>query len=75
MAHHVAPLLLLLTLAAVAAAAFPALASLFLKRITVTDDDLDLVSRSLPASFRDLSLLLCDGFSSAGLASIASHCR
>jgi hypothetical protein len=61
--------------AAVAAAAFPALASLFLKRITVTDDDLDLVSRSLPASFRDLSLLLCDGFSSAGLASIASHCR
>ncbi|KAF0920907.1 hypothetical protein E2562_037592 [Oryza meyeriana var. granulata] len=51
--------------AAFASAAFPALGSLFLKRITITDDDLDLVSRSLPASFRDLSLLLCDGFSSA----------
>ncbi|KAG8073766.1 hypothetical protein GUJ93_ZPchr0006g44545 [Zizania palustris] len=60
---------------AVASAAFPALSSFFLKRITITDDDLDLVSRSLPASFRDLSLVLCDGFSSAGLASIASHCR
>ncbi|CAN6313793.1 unnamed protein product [Urochloa humidicola] len=61
--------------AAVAAGAFPALTSLYLKRIPVTDADLDLLSRSLPASFRDLSLHLCDGFSSHGLASIASHCR
>ncbi|KAF8776120.1 hypothetical protein HU200_003806 [Digitaria exilis] len=61
--------------AAVAAGAFPALASLYLKRIPVTDADLDLLAGSLPASFRDLSLHLCDGFSSHGLASIASHCR
>ncbi|XP_048572263.1 transport inhibitor response 1-like protein [Triticum urartu] len=61
--------------AALAAAAFPALRSLSLKRITVTDDDLDLLARSLPPSFRELSLLLCDGFSSRGLASLASHCR
>ncbi|CAD6209922.1 unnamed protein product [Miscanthus lutarioriparius] len=61
--------------AAVAAGAFPALASLYLKRIPVTDADLDLLSRSLPASFRDLTLHLCDGFTSRGLASIASHCR
>ncbi|KAF0903091.1 hypothetical protein E2562_024568 [Oryza meyeriana var. granulata] len=51
--------------AAFASAVFPVLGSLFLMHITVTDDDLDLVSRSLPASFRDLSLLLCDSFSSA----------
>lgn len=61
--------------AALASAAFPALSSLFLKRITVTDSDLDLLARSLHASFRDLSLFLCDGFSSPGLASLASHCR
>jgi hypothetical protein len=61
--------------AAVAAGAFPALTSLYLKRIPVTDADLDLLSRSLPASFRDLTLHLCDGFTSRGLASIASHCR
>jgi hypothetical protein len=61
--------------AAIAAASFPALASLYLKRIPVTDADLDLLARSLPASFLELSLLLCDGFSSHGLASIASHCR
>ncbi|KAM0920823.1 hypothetical protein ACQ4PT_007247 [Festuca glaucescens] len=61
--------------AAFASAAFPALRSLSLKRITVTDDDLDLLARSLPPSFRELSFLLCDGFSSRGLASIASHCR
>ncbi|CAL4929481.1 unnamed protein product [Urochloa decumbens] len=61
--------------AAVAAGAFPALTTLYLKRIPVTDADLDLLSRFLPASIRDLSLHLCDGFSSHGLASIASHCR
>ncbi|KAL6648674.1 hypothetical protein ACP70R_012898 [Stipagrostis hirtigluma subsp. patula] len=61
--------------AAVASGAFPALTSLYLKRIPVTDADLDLLARSLPATFLDLTLHLCDGFSSHGLASIASHCR
>ncbi|XP_062210157.1 transport inhibitor response 1-like protein [Phragmites australis] len=61
--------------AAFASGAFPALTSLYLKRIPITDADLDLLSRSLPASFLDLSMLLCDGFSSRGLASIATHCR
>ncbi|TVU48126.1 hypothetical protein EJB05_07752, partial [Eragrostis curvula] len=61
--------------AAIAAAAFPALTSLNLKRIPVTDADLELIARALPATFLELSLLLCDGFSSHGLASIASHCR
>lgn len=61
--------------AAVAASSFPNLTSLYLKRIPVTDADLDLIARALPASFLQLTLLLCDGFSSNGLASIASHCR
>ncbi|KAJ1298457.1 hypothetical protein BS78_01G455200 [Paspalum vaginatum] len=61
--------------AAIADGDFPALTSLYLKRIPVTDADLDLLARSAPASFRDISLHLCDGFTSRGLASIASHCR
>ncbi|KAJ0981328.1 hypothetical protein J5N97_009583 [Dioscorea zingiberensis] len=60
--------------AAALSSAYSSLERLSLKRITVADADLGLLSRSLP-SFRDLSLFCCDGFGTAGLASIAENCR
>lgn len=54
--------------------AYPRLERICLKRMTVTDDDLDLVAKSFPL-FRELSLVCCDGFSTAGLAFIAERCR
>lgn len=56
------------------ASAYPFLEELRLKRMTVTDEGLDFLARSFPG-FKDLSLVSCDGFSTDGLASIASYCR
>lgn len=56
------------------ASAYPFLEELRLKRMTVTDESLDFLARSF-TGFKALSLVSCDGFSTDGLASIASYCR
>ncbi|XP_038972722.1 F-box protein FBX14-like isoform X2 [Phoenix dactylifera] len=52
----------------------PWLERLCLKRMSVSDADLSRLARSFP-SFRDLTLICCDGFGTVGLAAIAEHCR
>nr|QGJ03755.1 transport inhibitor response 1-like protein [Vanilla planifolia] len=56
------------------AEACPQLEELRLKRMVVTDDCLELIGKSF-RSFKVLSLASCEGFSTAGLESIASSCR
>ncbi|XP_042454280.1 transport inhibitor response 1-like protein [Zingiber officinale] len=56
------------------APAYPWLERVCLKRMTVSDADLALLARSFP-SFRDLTLICCDGFGTPGLATIAELCR
>ncbi|QCD84274.1 protein TRANSPORT INHIBITOR RESPONSE 1-like [Vigna unguiculata] len=53
---------------------YPWLEELRLKRMTVTDESLEYLSLSFP-NFKALSLLSCDGFSTDGLASIATNCK
>ncbi|KAK2994441.1 hypothetical protein RJ640_001257 [Escallonia rubra] len=55
------------------AAAYPFLEELRLKRMTVSDESLEFIATSFPC-LKSLSLLSCDGFSTVGLKSIASHC-
>lgn len=52
----------------------PGLEELRLKRMVVTDENLELLARSFP-NFKVLHLDSCEGFSTDGLASIATHCR
>ncbi|MCO5562010.1 hypothetical protein L7F22_015636 [Adiantum nelumboides] len=52
----------------------PFLEELRLKRMTLSDDSLELIARSFP-QFKALVLTSCDGFSTDGLASIAANCR
>ncbi|XP_072978640.1 F-box protein FBX14-like [Typha angustifolia] len=54
--------------------AYPWLERICLKRMTVLDDDLALIARSFPY-FKDLTLICCEGFGTAGLAVIAEKCR
>lgn len=54
--------------------AYPGLEKVYLKRMSVTDDDLALLAHSFP-SFKELVLVCCDGFGTSGLAVIASKCR
>ncbi|PKA59495.1 Transport inhibitor response 1-like protein [Apostasia shenzhenica] len=56
------------------AVAYPFLERIYLKRMTVADADLVLLASSFPC-FRDLSLICCDGFTTAGLAAVAENCR
>uniref|UniRef100_A0A1D1XNE5 Protein TRANSPORT INHIBITOR RESPONSE 1 n=1 Tax=Anthurium amnicola TaxID=1678845 RepID=A0A1D1XNE5_9ARAE len=56
------------------ASAYPSLQELRLKRMTVSDESLDFLARWFPG-FKALSLVSCDGFSTDGLASIATSCR
>lgn len=56
------------------AAAYPFLEELRLKRMTVTDESLSFLATSFP-NFKALSLVSCDGFSTNGLAAVATHCR
>uniref|UniRef100_A0A5B6YNK0 F-box domain-containing protein n=1 Tax=Davidia involucrata TaxID=16924 RepID=A0A5B6YNK0_DAVIN len=56
------------------ASAYPFLEELRLKRMTVTAESLEFLATSFP-NFKALSLLSCDGFSTHGLASIATHCK
>ncbi|KAG5143482.1 hypothetical protein JHK82_019177 [Glycine max] len=52
----------------------PWLEELRLKRMTVTDESLEFLALKFP-NFKALSLLSCDGFSTDGLASIATNCK
>ncbi|XP_022848176.1 protein TRANSPORT INHIBITOR RESPONSE 1-like [Olea europaea var. sylvestris] len=53
---------------------YPFLEELRLKRMTISDESLELLATSFPG-FRALSLMSCDGFSTDGLKAIATHCR
>lgn len=50
------------------------LEELRLKRMVVSDEGLELLSRSFP-NFKSLVLVSCEGFTTDGLAAIASYCR
>ncbi|CAI9763106.1 unnamed protein product [Fraxinus pennsylvanica] len=50
------------------------LEELRLKRMLVSDESLDLLANFFP-NFKSLVLVSCDGFSTDGLAAIASNCR
>lgn len=52
----------------------PALEELRLKRMVVSDDCLEVLSKSFP-NFKSLVLDSCEGFSTDGLAAIAANCR
>lgn len=52
----------------------PGLEELRLKRMVVSDENLELLARSFP-NFKALVLDTCEGFSTDGLAAIATHCR
>ncbi|XP_022949725.1 transport inhibitor response 1-like protein Os04g0395600 isoform X2 [Cucurbita moschata] len=56
------------------ASKYPNLEELRLKRMTVTDESLEFLGRSFP-NFKALSMMSCDGFSTDGLAAIATHCK
>ncbi|RWR79320.1 transport inhibitor response 1-like protein [Cinnamomum micranthum f. kanehirae] len=54
--------------------AYPGLERIYLKRMSVTDEDLAVIASSF-AGFKELVLICCEGFSTRGLAVIASKCR
>jgi hypothetical protein len=56
------------------ARACPGLEELRLKRMVVTDECLKLIAGSFP-NFKSLVLVSCEGFSTAGLATITTNCR
>ncbi|KAI9106796.1 hypothetical protein K1719_022324 [Acacia pycnantha] len=56
------------------AKAYPWLEKVYLKRMTVTDEDLVLLSESFPC-FKELVLVCCEGFGTSGLAAVAGRCR
>lgn len=53
---------------------YPFLEELRLKRMTVSDQSLEFLALNFH-NFKALSLLSCDGFSTDGLAAIATHCK
>jgi len=50
------------------------LEELRMKRLVVSDENLELLARSFPR-FKVLVLISCEGFSTDGLAAVASHCK
>ncbi|KAI3526817.1 hypothetical protein L1887_06080 [Cichorium endivia] len=54
--------------------AYPWLEEIKLKRMVVTDEGLELISKSFK-NFKVLVLSSCEGFSTDGLAAIAANCR
>uniref|UniRef100_A0A5B7AYX2 F-box domain-containing protein n=1 Tax=Davidia involucrata TaxID=16924 RepID=A0A5B7AYX2_DAVIN len=56
------------------ARAYPWLEEIRLKRMVVTDETLELISRSFK-NFKVLVLSSCEGFTTDGLAAIAANCR
>ncbi|KAK9109076.1 hypothetical protein Sjap_017136 [Stephania japonica] len=55
-------------------AAWPGLEKVCLKRMSITDDDLKVISVSFPR-FKELVLVCCEGFGPIGLADLVSKCR
>ncbi|KAL9452617.1 hypothetical protein AB3S75_008414 [Citrus x aurantiifolia] len=53
---------------------YPSLEELRLKRMSVSDEGLEFLAVSFP-NFKVLSLSSCDGFSTDGLAAIATNCK
>ncbi|AES90448.2 putative F-box domain, leucine-rich repeat domain, L domain-containing protein [Medicago truncatula] len=53
---------------------YPFLEELRLKRMAVSDESLEFLAFSFP-NFKALSLLSCDGFSTDGLAAVATNCK
>lgn len=53
---------------------YPLLEEIRLKRMVVSDDALELISRSFK-NFKVLAMSSCEGFSTDGLAAIASNCK
>lgn len=56
------------------AKAYPFLEELRLKRMSLRDESLEFLAMSFP-NFKRLSLLSCDGFSTDGLAAVATLCK
>ncbi|XP_047334351.1 protein TRANSPORT INHIBITOR RESPONSE 1-like isoform X2 [Impatiens glandulifera] len=56
------------------AESYPWLEEIKLKRMVVTDESLEMISRSFK-NFKVLVLYSCEGFTTDGLASIAANCR
>lgn len=56
------------------AKAYPFLEELRLKRMSISDESFEFLAMSFP-NFKRLSLLSCDGFSTDGLAAIATYCK
>ncbi|MBA0869145.1 hypothetical protein Goshw_023718 [Gossypium schwendimanii] len=56
------------------AKACPWLEKVYLKRMSVTDDDLATLAESF-LGFKELVLFCCDGFGTSGLANFVSKCR
>ncbi|XP_057745103.1 F-box protein FBX14-like [Arachis stenosperma] len=54
--------------------AYPWLEKLHLKRVSLTDDNLNLIARSFP-SLKELVLVCREGFGIAGIGAIAASCR
>ncbi|RAL42125.1 unnamed protein product [Cuscuta campestris] len=54
--------------------AYPWIEEIRLKRMVVTDDSLQLISKSFK-NFKILVLAICEGFTSDGLSAIAANCR
>ncbi|KAF5740175.1 F-box family protein [Tripterygium wilfordii] len=53
---------------------YPWLEKLHLKRMSITDDDLELLAESF-IRFKELVLVCCEGFGTSGLAVLVSKCR
>ena len=56
------------------ATAYPWLEKVYLKRMSVTDDDLATLAESF-SGFKELVLVCCDGFGTSSLAIFVSKCR
>ncbi|GMP61943.1 hypothetical protein CsSME_00024223 [Camellia sinensis var. sinensis] len=56
------------------ARAYPWLEEILLKRVVVTDESLELISKSFN-NFKMLVFSSCEGFTTNGLAAIAANCR
>ncbi|GLT79883.1 hypothetical protein SLA2020_513530 [Shorea laevis] len=59
---------------AMARAYRPLLEKVHLKRMLVTDDDLEMLAESFPG-FKELVLVCCDGFGTSGLSVFVRKCR
>lgn len=54
--------------------AYPWLEKVYLKRMSLTNDDLTLLADSFH-QFKELELVFCEGFGTKGLSKVAYNCR